>query len=475
MRADGRAGDLGRDEPPASEVSVDESPAGDASGAQGDRAGDAVASLLDGDEQRLRTLAALPLIDYERRRETEAEQLGFRLSVLDALVKSLRAQNDEPDALAGHAICFDEPEPWPDEVEGTELITEIVEAVKRYVRLSYQAALAAALWVIHAHAFDISLISPRLAILSPEKRCGKTTLLHVIGALVPRPLSSENITAAALFRTVEKYRPTLLIDEADTFLKEKEELRGVINSGHRRDGKVIRCAGDDHEARAFSTWCPTVIATIGNLPATIEDRSIIISLKRRRSDEKVERLRAGQNGLLEELRRKITRWVADHKIELAVCDPPVPEMLNDRAADNWRPLLAIADTAGASWPEEARQVAVFMATEIPSDEESWSVMLLADIRAIFRAIFDADGADRITTSKLVDELTARTDRPWPEANRGKNITPAWVARKLRPYNIRSWTIREGKTTSKGYYRRDFEDAFSRYLPEDAVTTSQVEA
>jgi hypothetical protein len=129
-----------------------------------------------------------------------------------------------------------------------------------YVMLPDTSAVAVALWCIHAHAFEASYISPRLAITSPEKRCGKTTLLRVMQALVPKPLSASNITAAALFRTVEAVRPSLLIDEADSFLDENEELRGIINSGHARDGQVIRLVGEDHEPRAFSTWCPTAIA-----------------------------------------------------------------------------------------------------------------------------------------------------------------------------------------------------------------------
>jgi putative DNA primase/helicase len=323
--------------------------------------------------------------------------------------------------------------------------------------------LAVALWIVHAHAFEVSRISPRLAIVSPEKRCGKTTLLLVIRALVPRALSSDNITAAALFRTVEAYRPTLLIDEADVYLKDNEELRGIINSGHIKEGQVIRVVGDDHEPRAFSTFCPTVIASIGNLPDTVQDRSIVVSLKRRRANERVARLRAEGNALLGELQRKIARWVADHETELVEADPDIPEQLNDRAADNWRPLLAIADAAGGPWPALVRRVAIAMTREVPSDEESISAMLLADIRASF------EGVDRMTSETLVAKLVTRTDRPWIEINRGRPISPAWLARRLKPYKVAPGTIRIGESTAKGYYRGAFEDPFSRYLPENAVT------
>ena len=161
--------------------------------------------------------------------------------------------------------------------------------------LSRELAVAVALWIVHAYAFEASLISPRLAIGSPEKRCGKTTLLRVIRHFVPRPLWAANITPAAVFRTIELTRPTLLIDEADTFFKENEELRGVLNSGHSKDGQVARLVDDDHEPRTFATYCPTVIACIGSLPGTIEDRSIKITLRRRRRDEPVRAVSRGSD------------------------------------------------------------------------------------------------------------------------------------------------------------------------------------
>ena len=98
------------------------------------------------------------------------------------------------------------------------------------------AATALALWTLHAHAHAQFTVSPVLSLVSPEKRCGKTTTLYVLGALVPRPPPASNMTTAALFRAIDRYRPTLLIDEADTFLEQNEELRGVLNSGHSRMG-----------------------------------------------------------------------------------------------------------------------------------------------------------------------------------------------------------------------------------------------
>ena len=146
--------------------------------------------------------------------------------------------------------------------------------------MSEAAADACTLWCVHTYLIDAAWISPRLALTSPEKGCGKTTLLDVLARLVWRPLPAANATSSALFRVVEMQRPTLLIDEADTFLGENEELRGILNSGHRRGGSVLRTVSDEHEPRQFSTYSACAIAMIGKLPATLADRSIPIDLKR---------------------------------------------------------------------------------------------------------------------------------------------------------------------------------------------------
>ena len=114
----------------------------------------------------------------------------------------------------------------------------------------WYGSIALALWVLPCYMFEAWFTSPYLAITSPVKRCGKTLLLIVLGALVPCRLFASNVTPAVLFRTIEKYAPTLLIDEADTFIRDKDELRGVLNSGHTRTtALVLRAVGEDHDPR----------------------------------------------------------------------------------------------------------------------------------------------------------------------------------------------------------------------------------
>src|ERR1700730_14776901 len=167
-----------------------------------------------------------------------------------------------------------------------------------------EEANAVALWCLHTFAFQLFYCTPRVAITSPVKQCGKTTLLDVIQRLTCRPLSTGSITAASVFRAVEIARPTLLIDEADTFLGQMDELRGILNSGHRRGGQVIRTVGDNHEPRVFSTHSPCAIAMIGQLPDTLADRSISIQLRRRLPDEKIKSFRIDRVSGLRDLARK---------------------------------------------------------------------------------------------------------------------------------------------------------------------------
>jgi putative DNA primase/helicase len=360
----------------------------------------------------------------------------------------------------GQAVAFAEPEPWPELVEGHALLRDIADTLSRYVALPPCAADAIALWAIHAHAIDAANVSPILALTSPEKRCGKTTALSLLGRLVPRPLISSNISPAALFRTVEKYRPTLLVDEADTFLREKDELRGLLNSGHTRDAAfAVRTAGDDFDSRLFSTWSPKAIALIGHLPDTIADRSISIPMRRRAPGERVERLRLDRPGAFVDFRRRAGRWAADHLAQLRAADPDVPKDLSsDRAADNWRPLLAIADLAGGEWPELARKAALALSGVAADTEESIRELLLADIR-------DAFGErEEIFTEDLLGYLCGREERPWGEWKAGRQLSAVQLARLLKPFGVRPGPMRDGPRTAKGYELRDFADAFSRYLP-----------
>jgi putative DNA primase/helicase len=363
----------------------------------------------------------------------------------------------------GRPLIFTKPDPWPDEVDGAELLDEIAAVCLRHVVMSSEAADAIALWELHTYGYEATMVTPRLLLKSAEKRSGKTTLLMLVGAMATRALMAANISASSVYRTVEEARPTLLIDEADTFLPDNEELRGVLNAGYMRGGQAIRAVGEDHEPRVFSCWCPVAIATLRNLPDTIEDRSIAITLTRRRKNEKVDRLRVDQLTLLAPLVSKARRWMDDNIKDLEVADPEIPNELNDRAADCWRLLLAIADCAGGGWSERARKAAVGLALA-NADIETNLTRLLGDLRDVF----DARG-DELFSIEIVRELAKLEHRPWAEwGKQRKPLTPVQMARllaslKIRPIDVHRTLASGNQHHAKGYKRQQFADAFERYL------------
>jgi hypothetical protein len=418
----------------------------------------------DDTDAEIERLAKLTAVQYEQERKQAAEKLGVRASILDRLVKAKRAELglDESDGKQGHAIAFPEVDRWPQPVDGAVLLDEVAEAIRKHVVLSEHARDAAALWVVHTYLLDRLMITPRLAVTSALKGCGKTTTLDVLAQLVFRPLLAANCSTSSIFRVVEGFRPCLMIDEADSFLPDNEELRGVLNSGHRRGGAVLRNVGDDHEPRQFSTYSAAAIALIGQLPGTLSDRSVTISLTRRKASEKVEPFRFDRAEHLTLLARKLIRWTKDNAEAIAGAEPEMPAGLYNRAADNWRGLCAIAQVAGGDWLARAHKAALEGAGA-NVDEGSRLELLLADTRDVFDGL--KVEPDRISSAHLIERLCEIVPRPWGEYGRsGKPISQNKLARLLKPLGIAAQVIRLGTETPRGYYRYQFEEAFERFLP-----------
>lgn len=405
-------------------------------------------------EAKIAELARLKPLDYEQCREVEAKALGMRVSVLDKMVAEERP--DDTDGGGDGADPFETVEPWPEQVNGAALLNALQNAILRFCVLPDHSAPLMAAWVLHAWSHDTSDISPVLAFVSPEKRCGKTTALSVMGALAPKTMHAVNISTSVLFRVIEKFAPTVLIDEADTFLAANDELRGVLNGGHNRlSAYVWRSVGDDHEPRQFKVWAPKCIAMIGKLPDTLEDRALVVHLRRKQDGETVERFRADRMGEFLHLRRKAARWAEDHAVRLASADPTVPNELNDRAQDNARAICAIADAAGGKWPETIRAALVGSAAQVDDEPQSGGVLLLRDIAEVF----EAKGFSGIGSTDLCDALCDLDESPWNEWRGGRPISTRGVAKLLKPFGIKPQRNREGS-----FYRRmDFADAFKRYL------------
>ncbi|MFP5265565.1 MAG: DUF3631 domain-containing protein [Blastocatellia bacterium] len=404
-------------------------------------------------------LAGCDALEREMAREEAIKILKSHGCSSPARIVDTAMPKPELNQEKSRGLVLNDPDLWPDPVNGAELLNAIIALFCRFISASKEAIAVAALWVLYAHAHDAFEVSPLLTITSPEKRCGKTTLLMLIGALVPRALTTSNITASALFRTVEKYKPTLLIDEADSFMTDDESLRGILNSGHRRaNAYVVRTVGQDYEPQIFATWCPKVIALIGTMPDTIEDRSIMICMQRKHAGDIIEELRLDRVSEFEPLRQQAARWAADTFVILKAADPQLPDSItNARARDNWRVLVAVADAAGDNWPEHARATAQSLAG-CETVSESARVLLLNDLRELFDEL-----GDRITSDEIVQRLVEIEGRPWAEWSKGRPISKTGLARLLKPFGIRPTKWRDVSLTLRGYVRSDFEDVFARYL------------
>ena len=419
------------------------------------------------DKNIIKELAALSPLDYDRTRRDKAKELKVRPATLDATVKAAKKKEKTETGLV-----FDDLEPWPDPVDGAILLSEIAVTVHRFIVCSSETACAVALWVAMTWFMLVVQIAPLAVITSPEKRCGKSQLLFLLRRLVYRALTASNISTAALFRTIDAWRPTMLVDEADSFMKENEDMRGLLNSGHTRDGAyIIRVVGDDHEPKRFNTWGAKALAGIGKLPDTLMDRAVVMELRRKLPHEKVERLRYAEPGLFDILAAKLCRFAEDNQEAVRFSRPNLPAKLNDRAQDNWEPLLAIADVAGGQWPALARDAALKLAGSVDAGLTP-GVELLSDIQEIF----DSKKVDRISTAELITALCEDEEKPWATYNRGFQIKPRQVAKRLSEYGICSNTIRiSASSTPKGFTKSQFEDAFLRYLtlpPILSATTPQ---
>lgn len=353
------------------------------------------------------------------------------------------------------------------EHDGAAILDLLHAAIRRYVILPFPEAVdAVALWIAATHAQPAWAHAARLVIRAPEKRCGKSRLLDVVEATCHRPIMTVNASTAAVYRAIgaADAPPTLLIDEADTIFGAKagdanEDLRGLLNAGHQRGRPTIRWDPANRCLESIETFAMAALAGIGQMPDTIEDRAVIVRMRRRAVGEKVAPYRVRRDGPpLRDLARQLHDWLAGHLDELEQAAPAMP--VEDRAADTWEALVAVADLAGGGWPSRARSAVLAVIADAEDDAgASDRVRLLADCRAVF-----AD-ADALPTAALIDRLKADPEAPWIDYA-GSGLTPMRLAGLLREYDIRSTTIRFPAPIgqAKGYTRSDFIDAWNRYCP-----------
>uniref|UniRef100_A0A809E4K4 DNA primase n=1 Tax=Ralstonia solanacearum TaxID=305 RepID=A0A809E4K4_RALSL len=424
----------------------------------GSMSGDA--ARAETDEQTIERLASLNPMQYDRVRKAEAKRMGVQNGTLDRMVKHARGE-----AQSEEAGPFEDAEPWPDPVDGAALLSEIARTIRRFIICDPETIAATALWCQTAWLADCVSVCPILLITAPEKSCGKSQLLTVAGKLVPRPAQAAGVSSSVLFRMIEKYKPTLLLDEIETVLtKEAEDLRGLLNAGHTRDSAFVWrsvAVGDDFEPKRFNVFGFKALAGINadKLAETITSRAVVAQMRRKMPHETAERLRQAEAGLFDDLRAKLARWADDNAAAIRVARPDLPDALGDRDQDNWEPLLAVADLVGGTWPSYSRSAAIKLCNRGGEAAQSAGAELLADIKAVF----DRQRVQRISMADLLAALCEDDEAPWKTWNRGKEMTPRQLGKKLREYGIESQPVKIAYETSKGYKVEQFEDAFARYL------------
>lgn len=347
----------------------------------------------------------------------------------------------------------------------TRPLAKLIGTINSYLICTPEQSMVLALWIVHTHLVHVHEQTPYLLITSPERRCGKTTLMLLLEELVPRPWSCITPSEATVYRKISSTLPTLLLDEVDAIFAPKtaqyhEGLRAVLNGGNRKGATVPRCVGTGMVVHDFNVFCAKAIAGIGTVPDTITDRSVPIRLKRRTREEPVTRFRLRDvRAITEPMRESIAAWAAANDEAMAEARPELPEELNDRAQDACEPLLAIADALG--YGDDARAALVALYAERHDSAEGAQVKLLRDIKTIFNGMQSSG----LHTDQLVMQLHGMVDSPWTDWY-GRGIAARDVAGMLEPYEIESRNVRNGEVVRKGYHRDDFYDAWSRYVTEE---------
>lgn len=356
------------------------------------------------------------------------------------------------------------------------LLDDVQTFLERFIAYpSPQAAVAHTLWIAHAHVVSSFDNTPRLAFLSPEPGSGKSRCMELTEVLTPRPVLNVNATVAYIFRKIsdEAGLPTLLMDEIDAVFSGgkgdgNEDLRGLLNSGVRKGATAGRAAirGKEIVTEEWPSFCAVALAGLNQLPDTLMTRSIVVNMKRRMPGQTVEpyrrRVNATEAGQLAE---RIATFGQDIAAELVDAWPELPEGIQDRNADVWEPILAIADAAGGHWPATARDAAVIMVAESQKKPATLGIKLLTDIYQVFGT------RDRIRQSDLLGELHAMDTSPWGSI-KGEPIDGRFLARTLGKYEIESVkNIRFNDGVGKGFTRTAFADAFARYVPVPPETSN----
>lgn len=376
-------------------------------------------------------------------------------------------------------------------VDGAALLDEIDEFLGQYVIYPDEHMRHAhTLWIAHTHFMELWDSTPRIYFKSPEPGSGKTRALEVSEHLVLRGFIALNMSPAALIRKLgdkPENRPTLLVDEVDTIFGPKagehEDLRGILNAGHRQSGKSSRCVilGNSVEVVDFPAYGAVGLAGLNDLPDTITSRAVVIAMKRRAPGEKVTPWRIREDEPKAKiLGTRLSQWAAQVKEELwdgnqhVVDWPQAPDGIADRMADCWEALFACAMFADGHWPLTCRNAALAALADLREAAEvaSPGMLLLADLHQIFhsekgKSWMDENTKPALKTAQILHVLERLDESAWKHHRRdGSPLNSRDLSQLLKPYGIKSQNIWWAKgSNGKGYYLSDFQDAWARYVPE----------
>jgi putative DNA primase/helicase len=389
--------------------------------------------------------------------------LGLNKSEVNSAVKTIVS---EAKSKASESVKQNKPtteqiglEPWPEPIDGAELLEQIHSTLNRFLSLPAQVDVLLAIWALHTYVFDLFGYTPYLHITSPEGGCGKSTVAELLQHLCVSATTPGGMSAAAMFRRIDKKRPTLLLDEWDTLSDgNRQAALNVLNTGFKYNGVYTICVGDEHEEHEFKTFCPKAIFGLAaaKLPDTTRSRSFTFALQKKLPSEKLEKLTRKFDAT--NLRRKCLRWAKDNAEKLSAAEPVMPPELGARQEDISEPLLAVADACGGRWPESIRACVSHFFASANAAESGIGVELLKDIHCIF----DQHG-HQIGSAALVERLNALDDRPWGGWSDGRGISVRQIATKLHPFGIAPRNLWEHMRCIKGYHSDDFAEAFTRYL------------
>jgi len=397
--------------------------------------------------------------------ETATKWLKSYSSAPKKLIKTMLPEpSSDSSAEESQGLTFEDIKPCSDPVDGNNLLDQLTKTFKDHMVLPSGMPELCAVYSLFTHCIDAFDYAPYLSVSSATMRSGKSRLGDIFEALVQKPLKADSATEATIFRVVNAHEPTMILDEADTWSRDNEGMRGILNAGNKRNAKVLRCSGDSHEPKAYKVFGAKIILGIGKRWGTLADRCIEIALKRKLVSEEVQRIKASRfHKDLKPIREQMRRWANDHMDDLRDAEPELPQLTDDRAMDNWEPLLAIGDACSKQWGERLREIA--QETHKEKEENEIIVRLVHDMEKIFEDHY----SDKMTSEQMCNELAQIDDAPWGSWGRMGPITKISLAKKLKPFGIKPDQFWESDKKKRGYKREDLKDTLARYpLPTESV-------